>query len=47
VLGVFGVLPHGLRDVLYGFVARNRYRWFGRDEACRAPRAELQERFLD
>jgi hypothetical protein len=33
--------------VLYGFVARNRYRWFGRDEACRAPGAELQERSLD
>ena len=47
VLSVFGVLPRGLRDVLYGFVARNRYRWFGRDEACRAPGAELQERFLD
>jgi predicted DCC family thiol-disulfide oxidoreductase YuxK len=47
VLGVFGVLPRGLRDVLYGFVARNRYRWFGRAEACMAPRAELQERFLD
>ena len=46
-LGVFGVLPRGLRDVLYGFVARNRYRWFGRAEACMAPRAELQERFLD
>jgi predicted DCC family thiol-disulfide oxidoreductase YuxK len=47
VLSVFGVLPRGLRDVLYGFVARNRYRWFGRAEACMAPRAELEERFLD
>jgi predicted DCC family thiol-disulfide oxidoreductase YuxK len=47
VLGVFCVLPCGLRDVLYGFVARHRYRWFGRADACMAPRAELQQRFLD
>ena len=35
------------RSWLYRFVARNRYRWFGRAEACMVPRAELQERFLD
>ena len=47
MFGVFRVLPRGLRDALYRFVARNRYRWFGRAEACVVPRAELQERFLD
>jgi predicted DCC family thiol-disulfide oxidoreductase YuxK len=47
VLGVFRVLPRGLRDVLYGFVARHRYRWFGRTEACMAPTSELRGRFLD
>ena len=47
MFGVFRVLPRGLRDALYRFVARNRYRWFGRAEACMVPRAEFQERFLD
>ena len=47
VLGVFGVLPRGLRDVLYRFVARHRYRWFGRSDACMAPTSELRGRFLD
>ena len=47
VFGVFRVLPRGLRDALYRFVARNRYRWFGRAEACMMPTAELRERFLD
>jgi predicted DCC family thiol-disulfide oxidoreductase YuxK len=47
MFGVFRVLPRGLRDALYRFVARNRYRWFGRAEACMVPRVELQERFLD
>jgi predicted DCC family thiol-disulfide oxidoreductase YuxK len=33
-LRVLAVLPAGLRDAVYGLVARNRYRWFGRIEAC-------------
>jgi predicted DCC family thiol-disulfide oxidoreductase YuxK len=47
VLGVFRLLPRGLRDVLYRFVARNRYRWFGRADACMVPTPELRQRFLD
>ena len=47
VLGVFRVLPRGLRDALYRFVARNRYRWFGRTDACMVPTPELRQRFLD
>lgn len=42
VLGVFRVLPRGLRDVLYRFMARNRYRWFGRADACMVPTPELR-----
>ena len=47
VFGVFGVLPRGLRDALYRLVARNRYRWFGRTEACMVPTPGLRARFLD
>lgn len=47
VFGVFRVLPRGLRDALYRLVARNRYRWFGRADACMVPTAKLRERFLD
>lgn len=43
----FRVLPRGLRDALYRIVARNRYRWFGRNEACMVPTAGLRARFLD
>jgi predicted DCC family thiol-disulfide oxidoreductase YuxK len=39
-------LPRPLRDAGYDFVARNRYRWFGRRDACPAPRPEWRERFL-
>lgn len=39
-------VPRPLRDAVYGFVARNRYRWFGRKEACLVPGPEWRDRFL-
>ena len=46
-LGAAGlVLPRVLRDVAYRFVARNRYRWFGRTNECRVPTPELRARML-
>lgn len=41
------VVPRCLRDAVYTFVARNRYRWFGRTETCRVPTPALRARFLD
>jgi predicted DCC family thiol-disulfide oxidoreductase YuxK len=40
------LLPRFLRDAAYRVVARNRYRWFGRQESCWLPTPELQTRFL-
>jgi predicted DCC family thiol-disulfide oxidoreductase YuxK len=40
------LLPRFIRDAAYRFVARNRYRWFGREEACMLPTPELAQRFL-
>ena len=39
-------MPVKISDGIYDFVARNRYRWFGKRETCRVPTAEGQERFL-
>jgi predicted DCC family thiol-disulfide oxidoreductase YuxK len=44
---LFGVLPTPLLDRAYDFVARNRYRVFGRREQCLVPRPEWQDRFID
>jgi predicted DCC family thiol-disulfide oxidoreductase YuxK len=44
---VFFALPRPLRDAAYRFVARHRYRWFGKKEACRVPTPELRARFLE
>jgi predicted DCC family thiol-disulfide oxidoreductase YuxK len=40
-------MPRPLRDWLYNRLARNRYRWFGRRDACYLPTPELAPRFLD
>jgi predicted DCC family thiol-disulfide oxidoreductase YuxK len=40
------VFPRALRDLVYRFIARHRYRWFGRTETCRVPTRELRARFL-
>ena len=40
------LLPRPWRDAAYRFVARHRYRWFGRQESCWLPTPELKARFL-
>jgi predicted DCC family thiol-disulfide oxidoreductase YuxK len=45
-LSVLLAIPGRLRDLVYDWSARRRYRWFGRLEACRLPTAELRSRFL-
>lgn len=39
--------PKSLRDPVYRWVARNRYRWFGKLDQCPWPGAEVEGRFLD
>lgn len=40
------ILPRGLRDGIYKWIARNRYRWFGQKETCRLPTPAERARFL-
>lgn len=41
------ILPAKLRNPLYQMIARNRYRWFGKADACMMPTPELRSRLLD
>lgn len=43
---VLMVVPRPLRDLVYDWIAGNRYRWFGKRARCRMPTPELQDRFL-
>ena len=44
---VFMLVPRFLRDAIYNWIARNRYRWFGKKNECWIPRPEWKARFLD
>jgi predicted DCC family thiol-disulfide oxidoreductase YuxK len=46
IFRIFQFVPKVLRDSIYSFIARNRYRWFGRKELCMVPTPEISERFL-
>lgn len=43
---LFWVVPPFIRDGLYNFIAKNRYKWFGKREACMVPTPALRSRFL-
>lgn len=40
------IIPRGVRDGIYDFIANRRYRWFGKDASCPLPPAEWRARFL-
>ena len=41
------VIPKPVREIVYRFIARNRYRLFGKRETCMLPRPEWKARFLE
>lgn len=41
------IIPRFIRDGVYNWIARNRYKWLGKKEQCWVPTPELRERFLD
>lgn len=43
---VFRIIPRPIRDYFYRLFARNRYRIFGKTEACMVPTKELKNKFL-
>ena len=46
LLVVFLPIPKFIRDAAYTLIARNRYRWFGKQESCMLPTPELSQRFI-
>lgn len=46
LLAGFSIVPRPIRDAVYRFIARNRYRWFGKQESCMMPTPDLRARFL-
>ncbi|TNE73801.1 thiol-disulfide oxidoreductase DCC family protein [bacterium] len=46
LLGVFLAIPPFIRNIVYSFIAKNRYKWFGKKETCRLPTPEERARFI-
>lgn len=47
VLYFLMIIPPFIRHAVYNFIARNRYRWFGKQEQCMIPSKELKARFIE
>ena len=43
---LFQILPTVLRDYVYDYVAKNRYKWYGKKQVCLVPNEEVVSKFL-
>ncbi len=46
LLYAFIIIPRFIRDAVYDIIAKNRYKWFGKKEACWVPTPELKSLFF-
>lgn len=46
ISSVLYLIPSGLRNIVYDFIARNRYSWYGKKDQCMIPTPELNAKFL-
>ena len=44
---LFSILPTSFSNHIYDYIAKNRYKWYGKKETCLIPTKELQAKFLD
>jgi predicted DCC family thiol-disulfide oxidoreductase YuxK len=42
----FIIVPKFIRDGIYKWIAKNRYKWFGKKDQCMIPAPEVRSRFL-
>ena len=47
LMKVFLIVPRPIRDAVYNWIAKNRYKWFGKRDSCRLPTTEERAMFLD
>jgi len=44
---IFKIIPTGIRNYFYDYIAKNRYKWFGKKEQCMIPTEALKMKFLE
>jgi predicted DCC family thiol-disulfide oxidoreductase YuxK len=45
-VSIFKMIPKDLRDAIYDYIAKNRYKWYGKQDYCMIPTSELNAKFL-
>lgn len=43
---IFWLFPESFRNFIYDFIAKNRYKWFGKKDACMVPTKNISDKFL-
>ncbi len=46
LLAGFSIFPKSIQNLAYDFVAKNRYKWYGKNESCMMPNEEISRKFL-
>lgn len=46
LINIFSVFPKALTDIAYEFIAKNRYKWYGKKESCMIPNQSIKQKFL-
>lgn len=46
ILNIFSILPNKINNAVYDFVAKNRYKWYGKKDECMIPTPEMKAKFL-
>lgn len=46
LMQVFSIFPKGLNNLVYDYVAKNRYKWYGKKSECMIPTPEMKAKFL-
>ncbi|MWB93979.1 DUF393 domain-containing protein [Flavobacterium sp. GA093] len=46
LISILKILPEKFRNYIYDYIAKNRYKWYGKKESCMIPTPELKAKFL-
>lgn len=46
LMSIFLIVPTFMRNWVYDYIAKNRYRWYGKKDECMIPTPKLKSKFL-
>lgn len=47
IISMFFIIPTSIRNWVYDYIAKNRYKWYGKKDACMIPTPELRSKFIE